>query len=33
VGIASVLGATLNELVEFKQIHHEYSKEIKNKLK
>lgn len=33
VEIAQVLGVTLDELVEFKQIHHEYSKELKNKIK
>lgn len=33
VEIANVLGVTLDELVEFKQIHHEYSKELKNKIK
>lgn len=32
VEIASVLGVSLDELVEFKKIHHEYSKEIKNKI-
>ncbi len=33
VEIAAVLGVTLDELVEFKEIHHNYSKEIKDKLK
>jgi len=33
VEIASVLDVSLNDLVEFKEIHHSYSKEIKNKLK
>lgn len=33
VEIAQILGVTLDELVEFKQIHHEYSKELKNKIK
>lgn len=33
VEIASILGVTLDELVEFKSIHHEYSSELKNKIK
>ena len=33
VEIAQILGVTLDELVEFKEIHHEYSKELKNKIK
>lgn len=33
VEIASVLGVTLDELVEFKKIHHDYSAEIKKKFK
>ena len=33
VEIAQILGVTLDELVEFKQIHHEYSKELKEKIK
>lgn len=33
VEIAHILGVTLDELVEFKEIHHEYSKELKNKIK
>lgn len=32
VEIASVLDVTLDELVEFKKIHHVYSKEIKNNI-
>jgi len=33
VEIASILGVTLNELVEFKEIHHEYSNELSKKIK
>jgi len=33
VEIAKILGVTLDELVEFKQLHHEYSEELKNKIK
>ena len=33
VEIAQILGVTLDELVQFKEIHHEYSKELKNKIK
>ena len=32
VEIAQILGVTLDELVEFKQIHHEYSKDLKDKM-
>lgn len=33
VEIASVLNVTLDELVEFKKIHHQISQEIKDKVK
>ena len=33
VEIAQILDVTLDELVEFKQMHHEYSQELKNKIK
>jgi len=32
VEIAKILDVTLDELVEFKKLHHEYSKELKDKL-
>lgn len=33
VEIAQILGVTLDELVKFKEIHHEYSSELKKKTK
>jgi transcriptional regulator with XRE-family HTH domain len=32
VEIAQILGVSLDDLVKFKKIHHEYSSELKNKI-